>query len=435
MRDADLSVQVGGLTFRNPIIPGSSELILDQRGAEKCLEQGVGGIVTKSFTSTDLLRTRPRPWRFNCNVFGKGFENNWIGRGGLHPMSSERAAETLVPAIARLCRNEGVPLIVSIAEAANIDDWVTDARRFEQAGANMLELNFSCPIASHESGGSVGKALGQNIAITTEIIKAIKKAVNLPVSPKLSIAWDPFAPHIKGLTEAGADCFTTHNNTVGMLIDVEEEVPYGLLGSSGYILGRSFLPWSLGRVVETKQLTKACIIAAGGVNQAEDALMYLLVGCSLVEVASAAHRKGYRLFGEIIKGIRAWMERKGYTSINDFAGKVLPLASKVSSPDLISMESPFPTPQEKNSPIIPVINTKKCKLCGKCEDFCLSGVYTVDKAKGVVNIDHENKCWGCGGCVGWCSKNAITLIDRHTNEVVWNGRGLAKPYRPENWKR
>ena len=92
-------------------------------------------------------------------------------------------------------------------------------------------------------------------------------------------------------------------------------------------------------------------------------------------------------------------------------------------------------PQEKSSPIIPIVDMDECILCGKCQDFCLSGVFTVDNARGMVDIDHENKCWGCGDCVGWCPANAVKLIDRDTKEVIWDNHGLAKPYRPENWKR
>ena len=74
LSSVDLSVEICGLTFPNPILPGASDIILDERGVEKCIEQGIGGIVTKSFTSGPL-RTRARPWHFNYRVFGKGFED------------------------------------------------------------------------------------------------------------------------------------------------------------------------------------------------------------------------------------------------------------------------------------------------------------------------------------------------------------------------
>jgi len=76
----------------------------------------------------------------------------------------------------KIMQNEGIPLIVSIANGADVEEWVTDAKRFEQAGADMLELNFSCPLASDQMDDSVGKVLGQNIPLATEIIKSIKRA-------------------------------------------------------------------------------------------------------------------------------------------------------------------------------------------------------------------------------------------------------------------
>ncbi len=318
MSGIDLSVKAGGLTFRNPIIPGSSDIVLDERGVVKCIKQGIGGIVTKSFTSTPL-RTRARPWHFNYRVFGKGLESNWISRGGAHPMSAEQAAEKLVPRMARLCKDEGIPLIVSVSDGGDVDEWVADAKRFEQAGADMLELNVSCPHASEQlAGEAIGNALGQDIPLATRIVRSVKKVVKVPISVKLSITWDPFAPHVKGFVEAGADCLTTQNSVAGMLIDIEEEVPFGGLGAGGYQMGRSFLPFSLNRVVETRKLTNVPLVASGGVWTATDAIMYLLVGCPLVEVTSAILKNGYGLFGKIIRGIEDWMGHKGYSSTKDF---------------------------------------------------------------------------------------------------------------------
>ncbi len=114
MGNIDLSIKFKDLTFRNPIIPGASDIIMDEMGVIKCIEQGVGGIVTKSFTSGPW-RTKAQPYHFNYRIFGKGLENNWISRGGFHPFKSEMAAEKLIPAMARLCKNEGIPLIISIA--------------------------------------------------------------------------------------------------------------------------------------------------------------------------------------------------------------------------------------------------------------------------------------------------------------------------------
>jgi len=176
-------------------------------------------------------------------------------------------------------------------------------------------------------------------------------------------------------------------------------------------------------------------MGVGGINHAQDAIMYLLLGCPTVQIGSAIFKHGYRLFGDIVRGIKDWMEKKGYSSIQDFIGNAYKLASLNSSQDLIQMEWPFAGPEEKMSPVIPMVDLDRCLFCGKCEDFCLSEVFTVDKKQKELKIHLDERCWGCGDCVGWCPSNAIKMIDKETKEVVWANKGLAKPYRPENWKR
>lgn len=434
MSKPDLTTEIKGLKFRSPVLPGSSDIILNERGVERCLQQGVGGIITKSFTPT-RFRTRARPYHFNYRIFGKEFENNFISKGSVYHLDSETVAEKLMPKIVRLCRDDGVPLIVSIMCGENIDEWATEARRFEDAGADMLELNLSCPHAGFQIGKAAGKSLGTNLEMTMAIIRAVKSSVKIPISPKLSSTLEPFAQHVKGWVEAGADCITANNAPVGIMIDIDQEVPFGGLGPGGYTMGRSFLPWSLARIVEIRGHVDIPIIGVGGINQAQDAIMYLLLGCPAVEMASAINKYGYKLFGEIIKGIEKWMEKKNYSSIKDFIGKAYKLASLHSSQDLIEMEWPFSGPEEKLSPVIPLVDFDKCVFCGKCQDFCLSEVFSVDKKRKRLEIHLEERCWGCGDCVGWCPSNAIKMIDQETKEVVWENKGLAKPYRPENWKR
>ena len=127
MHDMDLSVEVHGVTFRNPIIPGASDIVLTERCVEKCIEQGIGGILSKSFTSAEP-RTRARPYHFHYKPFGKGFENCWISRGGAHVLPPEEAAEKIIPRWSALCKNEGIPLILSLADSDDVDEWVRDAR-------------------------------------------------------------------------------------------------------------------------------------------------------------------------------------------------------------------------------------------------------------------------------------------------------------------
>jgi len=430
----DLSIEIKGITFKNPILPASSDIVMNEKGVRKCIEQGVGGIVTKSFTPT-RFRTRARPYHFNYRIFGKGLENNWISKGSVHHLDSAIAGERLVPRMAKLCKDAGIPLIVSIMGGESLDEWDTEARRFENAGADMLELNMSCPHAGFQIGKVAGRTVGENLDLAMTIIRTVKNSVKIPISAKLSPILEPISQHVRGWVEAGADCLSAHNAPYGIMIDIDQEVPFGGLGPGGYLMGRSFLPLSLARIVETKRYIDVPIMGIGGITQAQDAIMYLLLGCPVVQIGSAIFQSGYELFDEIIKGIKQWMDKKNYFSIHDFIGKAYRLASLHSSQDLIDMEWPFSGPEEKSSPIIPEVDFEKCVFCGRCQDFCLSDVFEVDKKGKKLAIHHERRCWGCGDCVGWCPANAIKMIDGETGEVVWENKGLAKPYSPESWKK
>src|SRR4030042_5291563 len=132
----DLTTEIKGLKFRSPVLPGSSDIVLNKRGVERCLQQGVGGIVTKSFTPT-RFRTRARPYHFNYRVFGKEFSCNFVSKGSVCHLDPETVAEKFMPKAVRLCRDEGVPIIVSILGSENAEEWATEAKRFEDAGADM----------------------------------------------------------------------------------------------------------------------------------------------------------------------------------------------------------------------------------------------------------------------------------------------------------
>jgi NAD-dependent dihydropyrimidine dehydrogenase PreA subunit len=137
--------------------------------------------------------------------------------------------------------------------------------------------------------------------------------------------------------------------------------------------------------------------------------------------------EGLSVFKKIQQGIVSWMGRKGYTSISDFRGKVLPHI--ISSTELKMREkAPFDLPPE--TPYIPRIDRRRCTLCGTCCRSCFYQVLILDRKKKIVTVE-KDRCWSCGLCVGVCPVNAIVLVDKVTEkEQIWNGRGFASPFRP-----
>ena len=284
----------------------------------------------------------------------------------------------------------------------------------------MLELNFSSP--------TMKGALEKGPDACLRIAASVTKSCNIPIGVKISPMLEPLVDSVKGWAEKGISFITAHNAPSGIYVDVEEEVPYGAPAVGGYLIGRPFLPVSLGRVVQILKSVDIPVFGVGGIFEWDDALQYLLCGCSLIEVGTAAYVKGIGVFQRIEKGICSWMERKGYTSISDFRGKILPKLRP--TPDLKREEkAPFALPPD--TPYVPQIDRDKCDLCGHCVRSCFYGVFDLDREKRAITMQNE-KCWSCGFCVGICPESAIILVDRATGtELIWNGQGLASPFQKD----
>jgi dihydroorotate dehydrogenase subfamily 1 len=420
VNDVDLSVQVAGVHFKNPILPGASELVFSGESALKVAEAGVGGIVTKTFTSPSEYRVRLRPYQFPLG----GLNSALKGAGSFYSLASPHVEDMDVviakniPEIAEVCRQKSLPLIASFYERPDeVESWKKVAKGMEKAGADMIELNFSSP--------TMKGVLEKSPDTGNQIIKALAPQSNVPIGAKISPTLEPLVDIVHGWVQRGLSFVTAHNSPSGIYVDVESESPFGAPAVGGYLIGRPFLPISLARVVQIRKSIDIPVFGVGGVFTWDDALQYLLCGCSLVEIGTAVYVKGMGVFKKIQAGIFSWMERKGYSSITDFRGKVLPLIR--STQDLKKEEkAPFDMPP--HTPYVPCIESDKCSLCGSCQNSCFYGVFALEAGKKIVTVDAD-RCWSCGFCVGICPENAITLVDRATGkEVIWNGRGMAHPF-------
>ncbi len=302
-----------------------------------------------------------------------------------------------------------------------VDAWADTAKRFEKAGANLLELNFSSP--------SYRISAEEYASVSGAIVKAVRETVKIPIGPKISPTAEPLSSLAKNWLDSGASFITAHNAPSGIIVDVENEVPYGAPSVGGYVMGRTFLPWSLARVMQIQKAIDIPVIGVGGIADWSDGVRYLLCGCVAIQICSSAYFRGPRVFEEVQAGIVAWMERKGYDSIDSFRGKVLHQVGPAS--ELRSREEfPYATPPD--SPYIPLIDQEKCTLCLACEKGCIYKVFEKAK-KGSTNkmLVYDHRCWSCGFCVGICPEEAIMLVDRkNPKRVIWSGGGMARSFIP-----
>ena len=149
LNNPDLKTDIAGLKLKSPILISSSELTSDLSLLEKLSSTNIGGIITKTFTTPSENRIRVRPYQFPLNGFGKGYRES----GCLYSLAAPHVEDAthvlkLVSKMAEICRKASLALVVSYFEdPTNASLWADQAKAFEAAGADMLELNFSSPSA------------------------------------------------------------------------------------------------------------------------------------------------------------------------------------------------------------------------------------------------------------------------------------------------
>jgi len=418
-KEADLSVQLAGLPFKSPIVVASSECAADLSLIKRLVDKPIGAIVTKTYTSSAAFRIRVRPYQFPLNKFGRAYSKGGclFSLAAPHPEDSQTVKKR-VSQMADLCKQSDLKLIASFFEdPADIESWISQAQSFETLGVDMLELNFSSP--------SAAKAFAQSLETAGRIIAEVRKNTSIPIGLKLSPTIEPLEIFVAICENAGLDFITAHNAPGGIIIDVEKEAPFGAPSIGGYVMGRSFLPYSLCRVVRIKKASNVPIIGVGGIYEAQDALQYLLCGCPLVGVGSAMYFKGPQVLETLHKDIAKWMQKKGYWSIEEFRGKAFNL---IRDPPQIKSKEKYPFAVPPECPYVPVVDADACMFCGECETTCIYSVFKVDRRKKQVSTE-EDKCWSCGFFVGICPTGAVELRDRSSKQrVIWNNQGMAAPF-------
>jgi len=422
MAEINLSTTLCGVRFKNPILSGASELAHNLQGVDRLIKAGVGGVVTKTFTTVREVTRRPRPYQFSYRSFGKGYTES----GSFYTMACPDCRDLDVtinqeiPKMSAACKKACIPFVVTFfCHFDNPDEWGDIARRFENAGADMLELNFSCPDAK--------KAVEEAPQMTEKIIEVTAKAVNIPIGPKIGPELEPLEKLSKMWVNAGAQYITAHNAPSGILIDLEKELPFGSPMISGYIPGRTFLPISLARVVRIHKALNVPVLGIGGIYTGEDAIQYIICGSPVVLICTAVFLKGTKVITDTVNGVRKWMKKKGYESIESFRGKVL---SKIIPGAELKARAPGSTTLPPGTPYIAYFDHKVCTRCQDCARACDVEAISFDKRTKKMVVRDE-RCWSCGLCVAVCKVGGVKMVDRSDRaQVIWDVKeGMPRPFR------
>lgn len=293
---ADLSVEILGLRFANPVLPAAGPTVWNGQAMLDCVAGGAGGIVSKTISTTGAATPQP------CMAE--------VGRASLlnTELWAEYPPEQYIEHEYAIARQAGVPLIISLGYTAEqIAALAPRVRPF----ADALELS------THY--------VGDDTRPMQDAIRAAKRAVDVPVFVKMS----PFRDVVAGARAAlaaGADGLAAVNS-FGPAFGLDIETGMPVMGSKegyGWLSGAALKPLGLRCVYDIAQITDKPILAVGGVSHGLDAIEYMMAGASAVQVCTAAILRGPQVHGKIARDMSAWLDEHGYTSVSQIKGLALP---------------------------------------------------------------------------------------------------------------
>jgi dihydroorotate dehydrogenase (NAD+) catalytic subunit len=267
----DLSVQVGALRLKNPIITASGTFGYGVEFAHLMDLNCLGGLVTKGI-SREPIEGAPAP-RMHETPSGM------LNAIGLQNVGVEVFVRDKLP----LLRNYNTHIIVNVFGYC-LDDYIAVIQRLEQVdGISAYELNISCP--NVKKGGM---QFGGDPQMVSEVVSAAKNvARKRPLWVKLSPLVTDIASIAKSAEASGADALTVANTYPAMAIDVS--TGKSLLGNcTGGLSGPAIKPITLRLVWEVRKAVKIPVVGLGGVETAQDVLQYMAVGSSAVQVGTAS---------------------------------------------------------------------------------------------------------------------------------------------------
>lgn len=301
MKEQKLSVKIGDLLLKNPIMPASGAFGEEM---ENLLDfNQLGAVVPKSITKY------PRGGNLTPRVCET--PAGMINSIGIQSKGIHYYLEKTIPAY----RKYDTPLISSIS-ADSIDEYAEMAEIIGQTeGVSAIELNISCPNLKGN-----GEAFGMNPNLSYQLIKKVKEATDKPIIAKLT-------PNVTSIQEialacesGGADGLNVANTILAMAIDIHTRRPK--IGNiMGGISGPAVKPIIIRMIYQVRQVTNIPIIGCGGVMNWEDAIEMILAGATAVQVGTASFINP-RAMLDILEGIKEYMNMYQIDDINDLIGKV-----------------------------------------------------------------------------------------------------------------
>ncbi len=405
---ADLRTNCAGIKSPNPFWLASAPPANSGGQVMRAFDAGWGGAVWKTLGSP-IQNVSSRFGGLNYGgVRGVGFNNI--------ELITDRPLEVNFREIYEVKKRFPDHAVIASLMVETEEEWRDIIMRSVDAGADGLELNFGCPHGMCERG--MGSAVGQEPTVNERITSWAKRYSPVPVLVKLTPNVSDILPHGLAAQRGGADGVSLINTIKSIIgVDIERMVPVprveGLSTNGGYC-GAAVKPIALHMLASLARSRdfNLPISGIGGVSDWRDAVEFILLGSSSVQVCTAVMLKGYRIVEDMIEGLNDYMDRQGFKTIDEMVGRAVPQYSEWGNLNL-------------NYETIAKISADKCIGCQLCVTACHDGAHQCihpEEGTRVPRVD-ESECVGCNLCQIVCPVEGCITMEEVPNgfsPATWN---------------
>ena len=416
---ADISSNFLGIKSPNPFWLASAPPTDKKINVLRAFEAGWGGVVWKTLGS----QVKNVSSRYSAVNYGG---HKVMGFNNIELISDRPLSINLKEIEECIKLFPDRAMIVSLMADNNRESWHELIKKVEDTGAHGFELNFGCPHGMTERG--MGAAVGQDPEIAKMVVEWVMEKATIPVITKLTPNVHSVVPTGMAVVQAGTNALSLINTIQSVTgVDLNTLVPNPYVdGKSvfGGYCGPAVKPIALKMlttIAQNEMTNKVPISGIGGVSTWQDAVEFMLLGASNVQVCTAAMKHGFRIVEDMCEGLNNWMDEKGFATLSDFIGK--------SVNNIVHWED-----LDINYHHVAKIDQDKCIHCGLCYIACK------DTSHQSINLEFgkpyntysikEEECVGCNLCQLVCPvSNCITMIEKrvapeYVNWIEYQKRGL-----------
>ena len=301
---ADLSVNLAGVTLKNPVIPASGAFGFGREYEVLYPLCRLGGIATKG--TTLQKRDGNPPPRIAETPAGM------LNSVGLQNPGIDHFIREELPHL----KQSGTAVIANIA-GATAEDCAETARRLEGTDVDMIELNISCP--NVKQGGA---AFGVHCDSAAGVTALVREATTKPLMVKLSPNVTDITEIARAVEAAGADAVSLINTLLGMRIDLKTRRPI-LKNNVGGLSGPAVFPVAVRMVWQVANAVKIPVVGMGGIATWEDAAEMMMAGATAVQMGAAIFQNPFAPL-EVIDGLNRYCDENGIARVSELTGSVCP---------------------------------------------------------------------------------------------------------------